>query len=205
MTLLKTLRQATLAVSLCRRHPAVSKKNKCLWSKLGVWNDKGYQPKLGICIECFGSKTNLVSCRIPLICYEIWHVSIIFTEFFCFFRSFPISNHLIEASPQTLQVCQGQRRPWEKLPANGGAETFNRVQPLKNLIFIEFFGEFIYSWHKIHWEKKTNTWASTMKCPCSTGWFDKHLTETYCNTNFQSSKTNNSIQIQHVYCKQPIP
>ena len=34
---------------------------------------------------------------------------------------------------------------------------------------------------------------------------DKRPNKTYCNTNFQSSKTNNSIQIQHVYCKQPTP
>ena len=25
--------------------------------------------------------------------------------------------------------------------------------------------------------KKTNIWASTIKCPCSTGWFDTHLTK----------------------------
>lgn len=139
--------------------------------QLGVWNDKGYQPKLGICLNVLDQKPTWFH-SIPPFATR----SVIFQS--CshiFFSHFSISNHLIEASPQTLQVCQGQRRPWEKLPANlvRKPSTVSTLET-KNLYRVLWW---IYLFVTQNSLGKKNIWASTIKCPCSAGWFDKHLTK----------------------------
>ena len=160
--------------------------------QLGVWNDKGYQPKLGICLNVLDQKPTWFLGASPHLLRDLSF----FHHFHgVFFSQFSISNHLIEASPQALQVCQGQRRPWEKLPANlvrkpSTVSTLETKNLYRVLWWIYLFvtqnslGKknkhlgIYYQMSMFHWL----IWQTPNKRP----------NKTYCNTNFQSSKTNNS-------------
>lgn len=125
MTLLKTLRQATLAVSLCRRHPAVSKKKQMPLIQLGVWNDKGYQPKLGICLNVLDQKPTWFHSIPPFATRSVIFQSCSRRFFFAVFhfqspyRSIATNFASLPRSTKALGEAARQF----------GAETFNRFNP----------------------------------------------------------------------------
>ena len=141
--------------------------------QLGVWNDKGYQPKLGICLNVLDQKPTWFLGASPHLLRDLsffHHFHGVFSSQFSHFQSPYRSIATNFASPPGSTKALGEAARLVRKPSTGSTLK-------KPKIYTEFFGEFIYSWHKIHWDKKTNIWESTIKCPCSTGWFDKHLTK----------------------------
>lgn len=131
----------------------------------------------------------------PPICYEIRDLS-----FFHHFHGVFSSQFSHFQSPYQSIATNFASLPGSTKTLGEAARLVRKPSTLSTLkqpkIYTEFFGEFIYSWHKIHWEKKDKHLGIYYQMSMF-HWLiwqtpNKRPNKTYCNTNFQSSKTNNS-------------